>query len=75
MPDNKACGGIATLSAYTQARFTTPAAQGYISEDVRLYHLREQGILARAINVKPKTAKIGTYVDIEPVPFNDGFIP
>lgn len=44
-------------------------------EDIRVYLTCEgQAVLNNAINVKPKSANIlWTYVDVEPVPFNDGF--
>ncbi|MBR6741027.1 MAG: hypothetical protein IKM04_08190 [Clostridia bacterium] len=44
-------------------------------EDIRVYLTCEgQAVLNNAINVKPKSASIlWTYVDVEPVPFNDGF--
>lgn len=44
-------------------------------EDLRVMLTNEsQCVLEHAINVKPRTASIlWTYVDVEPVPFNDGF--
>jgi hypothetical protein len=75
MPDNKACGRDRdSVSIHTSKIYDACRAKDCI-EDVRVYLTCEsKAILARAINVKPKTAKIlWTYVDIEPVPFNDGF--
>jgi len=76
MPDNKTmCGRERDpVSIHTSKIYDACRAKDCI-EDVRVYLTCEsKAILAHAINVKPKSARIiWTYVDIEPVPFNDGF--
>jgi hypothetical protein len=76
LPDNRmnsSCGKepvcICTRKIYDACR-----SQDCL-EDLRVLLTAESAsVLERAINVKPKTASIlWTYIDVEPVPFNDGF--
>lgn len=78
MPENKilggGCGGKEAVCIHTKKVYDACRSQDCL-EDVRVYLTCEsQAILDHAINVKPKSANIlWIYVDVEPVPFNDGF--
>lgn len=79
MPDNRILSGGSgsgkeAVCVHTKKVFDACRSQDCL-EDLRVFLTCEsQAIVDRALNVKPKSAKIlWTYVDVEPVPFNDGF--
>ena len=76
MPDSRVSNSCGKDSVCIQTRKGYDACRSQdCLEDLRVLLTNEsQALLERAINVKPKSASIlWTYVDVEPVPFNDGF--
>ena len=76
LPDNRLNTNCGKESVCIRTRKVYDACRSQdCLEDLRVLLTAESAsILERAINVKPKTASIlWTYVDVEPVPFNDGF--
>jgi hypothetical protein len=83
MPDNRMLGGCGPGSGnntkdavciHTKKVYDACRSKDCL-EDLRVYLTCEsQAIVDRAINIKPKSAHVlWTYLDIEPVPFNDGY--
>lgn len=76
MPDPRVSNSCGKDSVCIRTRKVYDACRSQdCLEDLRVLLTNEsQALLERAMNVKPKSASIlWTYVDVEPVPFNDGF--
>ncbi len=75
MPDNKlGCNGREPVCIQTRKVYDACRSQDCL-EDLRVLLTAEsQAVVDRAVSIKPRSASIlWTYLDVEPVPFNDGF--
>lgn len=78
MPENKLLGGCGgnkdAVCIHTRKVYDACRSRDCL-EDIRVLLTAEsQAVVDRAINIKPKSASIlWTYIDVESVPFNDGF--